>query len=362
MTLGLTLFLSLLQLLFGGDKAEIIFAGDAMQHQAQLDAARASASASKSAYDYSGYFTDIEAEITLADYAVVNLETPIYKPPYSGYPCFNAPKEFAKALKDSGFDLFLTANNHTLDRHSKGLVGTIEQLDALGVEHIGTYRDREQRDSIMPFVKKISGIKFGFLNYTYGTNGIEPDNTVRVDYIDREKIKSDVAKARLKGAEILVVCIHWGDEYKLLPNASQKSLADFLVDLGVDVVMGNHPHVVQPSEIRQRPDGSKALVVYSLGNFVSAMRTRDTRGGQLVKAVFCRDAKGKARILCAGYLPVFTIHPSANNKNYKVVKITTALSDPYAKAHAGQFYNAALQVLDKHNISVNNLLKPSDKK
>ncbi len=167
---GFIVLFSLLSLLFGYDEAEIVFAGDAMMHKAQIEAARQN----NGSYDFNEYFSEIDGYIGSADYAVVNLETPVSAPPHTGYPCFNAPEQYIDALADAGFDLFLTANNHTLDRRDRGLVSTIENLDKRNLDHIGTYKDSEERSSAMPFIKTINNIKVAFMNYTYGTNGIAP--------------------------------------------------------------------------------------------------------------------------------------------------------------------------------------------
>lgn len=239
------LFISLLSLILGYDEADLVFVGDAMQHKAQLDAAR-----DGNAYSYDGYFSAIEPIISNADYAVVNLETPVGDKPHTGYPCFNAPPEFLDALVDAGFNLFLTANNHTLDRRAKGLRSTIAELDKRDLDHIGTYADDSARISALPLIKDINGFKVAFLNYTYGTNGIQPSDGVCVDYIKRDLIKADVLQARQAGAEMVCVCIHWGDEYRLLPNRAQKLEAEFLEAIGVDMIIGAHPHVIQPMELR----------------------------------------------------------------------------------------------------------------
>ncbi len=189
-------------------RAELLFVGDAMQHQAQLDRAR---ELGGDCYDYSDCFTYIAPEITAADYAVCNLEVPLGGgPSYSGYPCFSAPDSYAQALKDAGFDMFLTANNHCLDRRDKAARRTLTALDSLGVDHIGTYHDAAQRDSLVPFVKNINGFRVGFLNYTYGTNGILPTEEAEISLIDRAKMAEEIKKTKDAGAEITVVTIHWG--------------------------------------------------------------------------------------------------------------------------------------------------------
>lgn len=333
--------ISLLSILFGKDEAEIVFAGDAMMHQGQIDAAYRK----DGRYDFSEYFTNINHYISSADYAVVNLETPVSKPPYSGYPCFNAPVEFVDVLADAGFDLFLTANNHTLDRKDKGLLNTIEVLDNRNLDHIGTYENDSARYAKTPFIKNINGINIGFLNYTYGTNGILPGRTVKVDYIDKNLIKHDVETARLAGAEFIFLCIHWGNEYQMLPASSQRSLVQYLLTLGVDAIIGGHPHVIQPMELLDY-DSFKRLIVYSLGNFVSNMKTTDTRGGAIVKVRLKRNDDGKIEISDANYRLVFT-EPADNFHNYRL-QWADYTKDPRAKA----FSNSARAIFKKHNINV----------
>lgn len=329
-------------------EASLLFAGDAMQHTAQLDAARRA----YGSYDYSEYFCEVDSYISAADYAVVNLETPLAGRPYSGYPCFNAPDSYAAALKDAGFDLFLTANNHTLDRGDRGLRRTISALDSLGLDHIGTYASLSRRLESIPFVKDINGFRVGFLNYTYGTNGINPGPDVVVDYIDTALIRRDVAMARKNDAEIVCVTIHWGEEYSLLPNKSQRQLADFIHSLGVELLIGSHPHVIQPMEMRYNPLDSldRSLTVYSLGNFISNMKTRDTRGGVMVKVDLIRDLHGVAHVLRASYVPVFTV-PATRGFNYYLIDATRE-APPHAEPLRTAFIRSATDIFDSYNIDV----------
>lgn len=329
--------------------ADILFAGDAMMHQAQIEAAHCS----DGSYDYSECFTQLQPFIENADYAVVNLETPLGGAPYSGYPCFSAPDSYASALKDAGFDLFLTANNHTLDRRDRGLRRTVTTLDALGVDHIGTYSHDSCRSRIIPLVKDIKGFKIGFLNYTYGTNGITPGPEVIVDYIDTTAIKLDIDATRRGGAELLVVAIHWGDEYHLLPNTSQKRTARFLLDHGVDMVIGSHPHVIQPMELNVSESDSldRRLIVYSLGNFISNMKTRDTRGGAMVHITLRRDFGGRACIQQASYIPVFTVPPSRGH-NFQLVPASRELTGSSYETARRQFLESARSIFNNHNVNV----------
>lgn len=262
-----------------GDGADLMFVGDAMQHQGQLDVAKELGRGN--GYDYTDCFKYIAPTIQEADYAVVNLEVPLGGgPDYTGYPCFSAPDSYAKALKDAGFDMFLTANNHCLDRKDKAARRTLTALDELEVDHIGTYHDAADREAKIPFIKDVNGIKIGFLNYTYGTNGIEPKEGAEVALIDTARMSKEIDMTRQAGAEIVCVAMHWGVEYVLLQNKNQEELADFLVRKGVDMIIGGHPHVIQPMKVVHNDVEDKdVLLVYSLGNFISNMKTDDTRVG-----------------------------------------------------------------------------------
>ena len=345
----IALFITFTSLVFGFDEADLVFVGDAMQHQGQLDAARTSSGD----YDYTGSFDAIKPIVAAADLAVVNLETPIGPRPHTGYPCFNAPPQFADALADAGFDLMLTANNHTLDRGARGLRRTIAELDSRGIAHIGTYDSDSARAALLPMVKDVNGFKLGFLNYTYGTNGITPRDGVVVDYIDRRQILEDIDRTRKAGAELLVVAIHWGDEYRLLPNDTQRHLADFLEAIGVDMVIGAHPHVIQPMELRPNRYHPERdfLLVYSLGNFISNMKTADTRGGAMTSVKLFRGDDGRARVASAAYRLLFTIPGVSPSDNYRVVE-ADSVQAPAWQGRAREFARRARAIFDKHNINV----------
>ncbi len=358
MTLQIALF-SLISFITGADsigsakKAELLFAGDAMQHQAQLD--RAKELGEGRGYDYSDCFTLIAPTVTKADYAVCNLEVPLGGgPDYTGYPCFSAPDSYAEALRDAGFDMMLTANNHCLDRRDKAARRTLKALDRIGLDHIGTYHDRADRDTLVPFIKDINGFKIGFLNYTYGTNGIAPREGMEVALIDRDKMKQEISLTRDAGAEIVVVNMHWGIEYVLLENGVQRSLADFLVAQGVDLIIGGHPHVVQPMKVeRNEKEGKDVLVVYSLGNLISNMKTADTRGGALVRATIVRDKDGKARFSHADYDTFFSAKPAGGKSNFKVIPSWMPEKIPAGqKGHWEIFDRGAQKIFDAHNVGV----------
>lgn len=338
----------------GSAEATLLFVGDAMQHQDQLDRAR---QLGDGQYDYSECFTLISPVIKEADYAVVNLEVPLGggKGGYTGFPCFSAPDEFAAALKDAGFDLFLTANNHTLDRSDYGLRRTIQVLDSLQVDHTGTFIDKDNRKQLMPLIKEVNGIKIAFLNYTYGTNGLEPKDGAEVALLDKEQIAADIRSAREKGAELIVAMPHWGVEYVLTENAHQRDMAQFMIDEGVDMIIGGHPHVIQPMKvIRSEKHDKDVLVVYSLGNFISNMKTNDTRGGALVNVRVERPADGPARFKSASYDTLYAAKPDGSaQSNYRVIPSQNADRIPAAQLGLWHtFNNSARRIFDTYNINV----------
>ena len=353
----LFLVLNLLGLITGANesatpqKAEIVFVGDAMQHQGQLDKAR---EIGKGEYDYSECFTLIAPEIQKADYAVCNLEVPLGGPgTYSGYPCFSAPDSFADALIDAGFDLMLTSNNHCLDKKDKGARRTLDVLDKMNVDHVGTFRNKAERDSLVPFIKDINGFQVAFLNYTYGTNGINATDGMEVAYIDKDKIAKEIALAKDKGAEFVIVTIHWGIEYVLTENKVQRDLADYMIDSGADMIIGGHPHVVQPMKIvHNEKEDKDVLVVYSLGNFISNMRTADTRGGAMVWTTLVRDENGKVKFDHADYDIFLSAKPEAGS-NFKVIPSWEEDKIPASqKEHWKLFQRGALSTFDKYNVGV----------
>lgn len=320
-----------------------------MQHQRQLDAARRP----DGSYCYYGYFDAIKPYIESADFAVVNLETPLGGAPYSGYPMFCAPDSYLDALTDAGFDLMLAANNHCLDRHDKGIIRTISQFEKRGIPYAGIYRNQAHRDSVVPVIEEINGFKVAFLNYTYGTNGIERKTPVEIDYIDRALIAKDVENARNQGAEIIATCIHWGDEYHLIQNKNQENLSDYLSNLGVDLIIGGHPHVIQPMEMRyNQKTGKNVFLVYSLGNFVSGMRTTDTRGGALARVLIKRDDDGNAVVDSASYRLIFVQPPLKEGDNFRLFPAESDEISPAWRTARNAFVKNAFRTFDARNKNV----------
>lgn len=281
------------------ERITLLFVGDLMQHQAQIDAARTSGGK----YDYSSYFSLVKKEISRADIAIGNLEVTLGGKPYRGYPTFSAPDEYLQAIKDAGFDVLLTANNHCLDRGKKGLERTIAQMDSLSIPHAGTYRNSMERRQHYPLFIRKKGFCIAILNYTYGTNGIKASAPNIVNYINKETILKDIHSAQAVRPDAIIACMHWGEEYQSLPNHAQRELADWLLEQGVTHIIGSHPHVIQPMELRK--DGNQQhAVVYSLGNFISNMSAANTDGG----LIFTLELEK--------YPLPNPIHPLQNNLSY----------------------------------------------
>lgn len=284
----------------------LLFAGDLMQHQGQIDAARQP----DGTYDYAPCFQYVREEVSRADVAIANLEVTLAGRPYRGYPQFSAPDAYAQAIKDAGFDILLTANNHCLDRRQRGLERTIHVLDSLQVPYVGTYINRNARERLYPHIIQKNGFRIALLSYTYATNGIQVSEPNVVNYIDKEQILKDIAKARSLKADVIIACMHWGIEYRLMPERQERDMADWLIANGVDHVIGGHPHVLQPMEVR--PDAHTAarhVVVYSLGNYISNMSAPNTDGGAMLKLELKRIGHITALADCS-YSLVWTSRPS----------------------------------------------------
>jgi poly-gamma-glutamate capsule biosynthesis protein CapA/YwtB (metallophosphatase superfamily) len=257
-------------------RLSLVFVGDIMQHDSNITTAFDPVSKK---YDYSACFEYVAPIIRSADLAIGNLELTLAGAPYKGYPQFSAPDALAVELKLTGFDVLVTANNHSVDRRRKGVERTIRVLDSLQFLHTGTFIDSIARANTYPLIIEKNGFRLSLLNYTYGTNGIPITKPNIVNLIDTVQLKLDLAKARDQKTDAIIVFMHWGAEYQSLPNAEQKRLTKLCFREGAKLVIGAHPHVLQPMEWNKERDH---LVVYSLGNFVSGQRPRYRDGGAML--------------------------------------------------------------------------------
>ena len=269
------------------DTLRLVFAGDIMTHGPQIKAA----DRGHGTYDFTPSFELVRPMIERADLALANLETTFGGTPYRGYPMFSSPSSLGSALKEAGFDVLTTANNHSCDRGHYGVVNTIDVLDSLGIRTTGSYRTKAERSQRTPLIIDVRGIKLAVLAYTYGTNGLPIPQPALVDTINLEQISDDLRRADSLGADYKIVQIHWGNEYEKHPSKRQRDLAAALARHGVGAVIGSHPHVVQDSEwIEEEGAKIKTFVIYSLGNFISNQTSpAATRGGMLLSLELIRE-------------------------------------------------------------------------
>jgi poly-gamma-glutamate synthesis protein (capsule biosynthesis protein) len=221
-------------------------------------------------YDFTPALEAVTPMLEEPDYTIVNQESIPggEELGLSAYPSFNSPYAIVDDLQDAGVDMLSGANNHTLDRGMEAVNNAINHYEQTGMDYVGVYKDEE--DAERQRIIDVKNIDMGVLSYTYGLNGIEvPEgDEYVVQEIDKQQIQEDIEAIRDK-SDIVVVNMHWGNEYERLPNEEQKELAQFLADQEVDVVIGHHPHVLQPMEWVEGEEGNETLVYYSLGNFYS---------------------------------------------------------------------------------------------
>lgn len=293
----------------------ILIAGDFMQHGPQMTAALQP----DSSYNYDECFARVKPVIEDADVAIGNLEVTLGGKPYAGYPQFRAPDEYLQAIVDAGIDIILTANNHCLDSGKHGLERTIMMMDSVGVPHIGTYVDEFERDENYPYILEQNGIRVAILNFTYGTNGLAVEEPNIVNMMDTAIIAVDLITAKEVNPDVIIAIPHWGIEYQSLPSKEQRRMADWLIDNGVDHVIGGHTHVAQPMELLN--DGNN-FVAYSLGNVISNQSKPNTYGGYMVRLDFVKNDSLTMLSDCA-YIPYWVSRPHDNNfrHNYRILSL-----------------------------------------
>lgn len=307
------------------DCVTIVAIGDIMIHGAQL---RSAWNDQTQSYDFGAVFSQVKDLLSAADLTIGNLETtlPGREELYSGYPQFGAPDALAAALKEAGVDILNTANNHACDRGERGLVRTIEVLEEYGLQHIGTYQNRTAYETQRILMVERHHIKIALLSYTYGTNDVAIPAGTYIGLIDQQQMAEDIKLARALDPDFIICLLHWGTEYQRYPDESQKKLIAFLFAEGVDVVLGGHPHVLQPFALESVTDRYGAtrprLVIYSLGNFVSNQRERYRDGGIILNFTlqkFNSPDKGKTlTITDVHYTPtwVYVQHATFKNQFY----------------------------------------------
>lgn len=289
-------------------------------------------------YNFKPLLADVKPYIEGADISFANQETMIggKEIGLSTYPTFNSPTEVGDALKDAGIDIVSMANNHTLDRGETAIKNAIQHWNNIGMLYTGSYLNKEDKQTIRTL--KANGITFSFLAYTYGTNGIPiPEGKdFLVNTINLEAMKNDIAKAK-SISDAVVVSVHFGNEYQRMPNDNQKKLVRELANAGANIILGHHPHVLQPTEWVERDDGQKTFVIYSLGNFLSGQKGIYKEIGGVLKLDVQKTIKGSGvdiEIKNPSFLPTivrktavskYTVVPLKNvyNKDSSVYKDIT---------------------------------------
>lgn len=326
----------------------LLFAGDIMQHEAQLNEAKRE----DGTYSFSANYRYIKKDIAAADIAIGNLETPIGKKGFSGYPSFCAPDSFLYAAVGAGFDVLLLANNHCLDKGKETALHTIDMMDSLGVAYCGVYRNSKEKDEQHPLMIEKKGVRIALLNYTYGTNGRAIPHPLVVNLIDKDAIAKDIQKARNMSPDAIIACIHWGDEYVSLPPVRIKELADWLISQGVDHIIGNHPHVIQPIEVRFNKERStNNAVVYSTGNLLSNMSLRRTDGGLMIGMKLIKYYN-HTYLMSLNYLLTWIAPKMSNGKRDFTIypaSTTEITGNSNAKEKLELFLDDSHKLMERHN-------------
>lgn len=318
----------------------ILAAGDNLLH----DTVSKDAKQADGTYDYKPIYQFVKERISGADIAFVNQETPTNpnRGP-SGYPAFNAPPSAVEALIDAGFDVVNFANNHIMDTGAKGLTATYDVwANHPLVQITGIFGDEEERNTKI-VIEEREGFRFAFLSYTYGTNGIPVKEPWQVALIDMDDIKADIARAKAQ-ADFVIVNYHWGDEYHLSPNRTQTSIAQQTADAGADLILGGHPHVIQPIEQVTVADGRTVPVVYSLGNFISSQKKTDTLLGAMVE-ITITGMKGDPKSLSIGSVKALPLvqHYEKGYRNYRIYLLSDYTPE-LAKKHLANALGAKIDV------------------
>jgi len=336
--------------------------GDLMCHSPQYNYARVNSDS----FDFNPVYREVKKYLSKSDFVFGNLETVTAgkSKGYSGYPFFNTPDEYITALYNAGFHLLTTSNNHSLDKGEAGVLRTIDHIKKYGLLYNGTFISQEDRDLIR--VIDIKGIKVAFLAYTYGTNGIPvpKGKSYLINLIDFNLIKSDIEKARKLGADIVLAHYHYGDEYKREPNAYQKEVVQKTISFGADIIIGGHPHVLQPVQFYKTKEGGldTGFVAYSLGNFFSNQRDRYKDAGVILNIEITKNYKNAAIYISkVNYIPTWVYKGETDEGNEYLIlpllqdyksSIDKFLTDSDLK-NIRQAFNDTNEILNKYKTEIN---------
>lgn len=332
-------------------RAEIAVAGDLMLHMPIVRTSQ-----TDNGYNFEDIFTYIKSYISAADFAAINLETTLSgtdSKEYTGYPNFNSPDAIASDAKKAGFDLLLTGNNHCYDYGTAGLKRTLSVLKGQSLPTLGTLESKDQSRHV---IQNIGGVKVGMINYTFAESNADhtvlklndhatdSDASGLICAFDYSKLslfytemESEIAAMRASGADSIILYLHWGDEYSPSVSDRQRSIAQKMCDLGVDVIVGSHPHVVQPIDLLTSSvdPAHKMLCMYSLGNFLSNQRA-DTismdsglcEDGVLVNFTLAKYSDGSVRIMSVSTLPTWVVvRGTGEDRDFHILPLDEQVSD-----------------------------------
>lgn len=341
----------------GENSVTLVMAGDMLMHMpVNRSGIRADGD-----IDFTHLFTYTQSTISEADIAIVNQEVILggAELGISGYPMFNTYYEVGDAIADAGFDVVLHATNHAVDRGKEGLINCMSYWEEKHPEiaYLGIQDTQEERDTV--YVTEQNGIKIAILNYTYGLNGLSlPEGMpYAVNLMDKEQMAKDIAKAK-ELSDFVVVCPHWGTEYVLKASSYQKDYAQFFLENGVDLVIGTHPHVIEPVEMLSDEEGNEMLVYYSLGNYVNSTASEENDIGKrmlgaIAEVTITRTESGDAVIDNYTAHPIVT-YVSENKKNISVFPLnmfndnlakssfTVKLDTNFSKSYLEDIWNSVI--------------------
>lgn len=307
-------------------RARVVFGGDVMAHTPQLTAAKTA-----DGYSFERSFEYVAPIMRQADLVIVNLETTLSRrSPYTGYPMFRSPVELAEDLQWAGVDAVALANNHICDGGKMGLRTTVDVLDSLNINYMGAYSDSLARQ---PLYLTAGDLTLAMLNYTYGTNGLPTPRGLVVNRIDTVQMAIDIASIDRERADAVCLVLHWGEEYQRRPNREQRAVAEFARRQGVELIIGSHPHVVQPIEC---DSAARWATVYSLGNMVSNQQWRYSDGGLMVEVVLSRVGDTSPSI-AVRQIPIWVLCP-----DYRIITPSvgdTLMMSVVARGRYTQFMN-----------------------
>lgn len=344
---------------FDVDSLKIVnlsFVGDIMCHTPQIEYAKIG----KDSFDFRPYFTDIKKYLSAADLTFGNLETVIAgkSKNFSGYPLFNSPEQLLDALKDSGFDLLFTSNNHSLDRGTEGVVRTIQQIKNRNLLNVGTYLTEKERDSLL--IIKINGLQLGILSYSYGLNGnyLPKEKSFMINVIDTNLIRNDLSKIQRLNQDLILVYFHFGEEYSRIPSNYQEEIVNKTFNYGADIIIGSHPHVIQPTRFVNKTNGKlkRGFVAYSLGNFISNQRWRFSDAGVILNIEVIKNTiKDSVWVNKINAIPTWVYKGNINGKNsFSVIPSDTTLMEKIPeyltkkdKAKLSESFSDTIEILFK---------------